>query len=157
MTTNTDRASDHVAFDTGEMRRIHDRLSDQATLFDDPGAYLAGVEDALDAVVGRRGGDRLTVATRGITVTVEGAPARRSERARYIAALAVGLTTAGRANRDIVAELTDAADGCASLLQQAARCVYALRVGDPEHRRRAEALLLQAVIETRPRDVASRS
>lgn len=141
----------------GQLERLRDRLRSQASLFDDPGAYLAGVEDTLarlreleddDAVTGssaRRWGR-----PSDFHVTVDGKPTSRSDRARYLAALAVGLSTAGRGHREIVDELIDTAGGSADLLQQAARSVYALRVGEAEHRRSAEAMLLQAVIEATP-------
>ncbi|MDX1620957.1 MAG: hypothetical protein R3320_08200 [Nitriliruptorales bacterium] len=138
--------------ETSRLDELRARLRRQADLFDDPGAYLAGVEDALDRL-GRA--DRAPHAPVGVRpsdfhVIVEGQPASRSDRARYLAALAIGLSTAGRSHREIIREVVDAADGATDLLQQAARSVYALRVGDAEHRRTAEAILLQCVIETKP-------
>lgn len=142
----TERASERL-------EELRERLREQASLFDDPGAYLAGVEDAIEKL--SELDEPLPVALpwthAGIRVTVADRPATRSDRARYLAALAVGLATAGRGHREIVDELIDAADGASDLLQQAARSVYALRVGEAEHRRTAEALLLQSVIEASPR------
>lgn len=130
------------------LRAARAKLEEQAHLFDDPGAYLAGVDDTFAALAGR---GPVAVEPGGLSVVVEpDEGVGRSDRARYLAALTVGLVTAGRDSREVIDELTDAAGTCSELLQQAARCVYSLRVGDPEHRRTAEALLLQAVIECRP-------
>lgn len=138
------------------IERLRERLASQANLFDDPGAYLAGVEDTLARLqeLDTRGAEAPApprwVRPADFHATVDGRPASRSDRARYLAALAIGLATAGRGHREIVDELIAAANGSADLLQQAARSVYALRVGEAEHRKSAEAMLLQAVIEAGP-------
>lgn len=138
----------------GRFEELRERLRSQATVFDDPGAYLAGVEDTLARLRQLQEPETLAPPWQqrpaDFFVTVDGRATSRSDRARYLAALAIGLATAGRDHREIVDELIDTAGGSTDLLQQAARSVYALRVGEAEHRRSAEALLHQAVIEARP-------
>ncbi|MDX1621164.1 MAG: hypothetical protein R3320_09250 [Nitriliruptorales bacterium] len=134
---------------SSRLDELRDRLREQADLFDDPGAYLAGVEDTFEELDERPRVHR-TLAPGRTRATVEAAFATRADRARYIAALAVGLTTAGRPDAEVLEELVAEADRAPDLLQQAARCVYALRVGDTEHRRAAQSLLLRAVMETSP-------
>lgn len=152
-TTIDDQVSDQV---NDQLEHLRERLSSQANLFDDPGAYLAGVEDTLarlqelDALGDEPVATPAWLRPADFHATVDGRPASRSDRARYLAALAIGLATAGRGHREIVDELIAAANGSADLLQQAARSVYALRVGEAEHRKSAEAMLLQAVIEAGP-------
>lgn len=41
-----------------EVERLRRRLLRQAQLFDDPGTYAAGVDDAIDAVIELDGDDR---------------------------------------------------------------------------------------------------
>lgn len=73
----------------------------------------------------------------------------RADHARYLAALAVGLVSAGWAPRDTVEELVTAG-GCEALLAQAARAVYPMRIGDAWQRQRARTLLLDAANRMRP-------
>ncbi|MDX1657726.1 MAG: hypothetical protein R3343_02795 [Nitriliruptorales bacterium] len=134
---------------SSRLDELRHRLREQADLFDDPGAYLAGVEDTFEELDERPRAHRTLPPGRTRT-TVEAASTTRADRARYIAALAVGLTTAGRPDPEVVEELVAEAGGAPDLLQQAARCVYALRVGDSEQRRTAQSLLLRAVMETSP-------
>lgn len=152
----TDVQTAHEDEDGESLAGLRRRLHDQAQLFEEPGAYVAGVEDALAAL------DRTmpTVATRGLgrhAVVVDGARVRLSEQARYLAALALGLVTAGHDDGRIVEELIDAAEGSGARLRQAARSVYALRIGDAASRRAAERLLRWSVDRAESRAVSPRA
>lgn len=104
----------------------------------------APVPDRL-VVPGRDHGDGPRTVFPAFTTRVDiDEPTRRSEHARYLAALALGLGSAGWRHATVVEELVGAAGDCESVLLQASRLVYPMRIGDPDQRQRARCLLLEA-------------